>query len=367
MPSSASKYLAVDRPPGQHQRLDQERQAALPSPPSPRTQGVADWHRGTLRKAARGSRLAYRIVTVIGLLLAGGSAPAAGQQYAPNLEEVVVTAQRTGIPVWRVSSATTTLVLIGSIEGVAKQTKWDAIALTETLLKADRVMFPGMMEVSASPFSMIGYLIKFRRQANLPKGRSLARMLSPGQYHRLVALQKRGLLKAGFERRNPLHLSIALRNTAKGKEGYGPSASEYVRRAALKHKIRMVPIATVRAKSVANDFFNTPPEAYLPCLMDSVALLEAGPGAVRARSDAWAQRRVQAALASPAQKVQASCVPPAFQSYKPHDLTKDIRNLLGQRPITVAVLDLDVLARPAGVLDSLQAAGYDVRGPRWKN
>ncbi|MDQ3144509.1 MAG: TraB/GumN family protein [Pseudomonadota bacterium] len=282
-------------------------------------------------------------------------------------DEIVVTAQRTGVPVWRVVSPTTTLVLIGSIEGVAKDTKWNAAALTETLTKADRVMFPSMVGVSASPFSMVGYLIKWRKQANLPRGRSLAQMLPPAQFQRLVALQKRGLIKPGFEGKHPLHLSIALRNVAEGKRGYGPSASDYVRTAAKKYKIKMVPIATMRAKRVANDFFTTPPSAYLPCLMDSVALLEAGPGAVKARSDAWAQRRVQAVLSSPAEQVQESCLPPAFSAHKPQDLRSEMHNLLRQKPLTVAVVELKTLARPGGILDNLQAAGYDIRGPRWKD
>jgi uncharacterized protein YbaP (TraB family) len=301
------------------------------------------------------------------LLVAAAEVSASTQVVPTQADEIVVTAQRTGVPVWRVTSPTTTLVLIGSIEGVAKETSWDPDALTQSLRMADRVMFPSMVGVSASPFSMVGYLIKWRKQAKLPRGQSLAGMLSAAQFQRLLALQKRGLLRPGFERKHPLHLSMELRNVAEGKLGYGPSASNYVRQAAKKYKIRMVPIATVPAKGLAKDFFNTAPAAYLPCLMDSVALVEAGPGAVKARSDAWAQRRVQAVLASPAEQVQESCLPPAFNAHKPRDLRADMHNLLSQKPLTVAVVELQTLARPAGILDSLQAAGYDIRGPRWKN
>jgi hypothetical protein len=312
--------------------------------------------------------LTYKLqLSAAALLVAAAEVCASAQTVPTQADEIVVTAQRTGVPVWRVTSPTTTLVLIGSIEGVAKDTRWDAGALTEALRMADRVMFPSMVGVSASPLSMVGYLIKWRKQETLPRGQSLAAMLSPAEFQRLLALQKRGLLKAGFERKHPLHLSMALRNIAEGKGGYGPSASNYVRQAAKKYKIRMVPIATVQAKGLAKDFFNTPPSAYLPCLMDSIALVEAGSGAVKARSDAWAQRRVQAVLASPAEQVQESCLPPAFNAHKPRDLRTDMRKLLGEKPLTVAVVELKTLARPAGILDSLQAAGYDIRGPRWKN
>jgi hypothetical protein len=214
---------------------------------------------------------------------------------------------------------------------------------------------------------MVGYYMKFRKQGTLPKGQTLQAMLAPAQYERLAALQKRGVLKAGWERKHPLHLSIALRDIAEGKRGYGPSASTVVRKAVSKYKIKMVPIASIQAKSVAGDFFSTPPKAYVPCLMDSVALVEAGPGAIKARSDAWAQRRVAAVLASPAEQVQESCLPPAFRTVPRTDLRVQVRSLLAQPQLTVAVVDLATLASRGGVLDSLEAAGFDVRGPRWKS
>jgi uncharacterized protein YbaP (TraB family) len=304
----------------------------------------------------------------LALALAGGALPAAAQAPgATQADEIVVTAQRTGIPVWRVNSPTTTLVLIGAINGVAKDTKWDPAALTETLRKADRVMFPSMTQLSGSPFALIGALAKWRKQATLPKGQSLQQMLPPEQFQRLVALQQRGLLKPGFERKHPFHLSIMLRDIAEGKRGYGPPASEVVRRTVKKHKIKMVPIATAKVKPVLNDFFSTPAKAYVPCLIDSIALVEAGPGVVKARSDAWAQRRVTDVLRSPANKVWDSCQPPAIDNIARTDLRTQVRSLLAQPQLTVAVVELDTLAQRGGVLDSLDAAGFDVRGPRWKS
>jgi uncharacterized protein YbaP (TraB family) len=286
---------------------------------------------------------------------------------AVRSDEIVVTAQRTGIPVWRVNSPTTTLVLIGSINGVAKDTRWDAAALTETLRKADRVMFPSMTQLSGSPFQLIGMYAKWRKQATLPKGQSLAQLLPPEQFRRLVALQQRGVLKPGFERTHPFHLANALRKHAEGKRGSQSPASEVVRQTVKKFKIKTVPIETARLKTLAGDYFATPAKAYVPCLIDSIALVEAGPGTVKARSDAWAQRRVTDVMRSPANKVWDSCQPPALDNIPRADFRGQVRSLLAQPQLTVAVVELDSLARPGGLLDSLDAAGFDVRGPRWKS
>ena len=318
------------------------------------------------------SRAIVASVGALGGAAAFGAGPAApvGAQAVPAgheaAEEIVVTARRIGIPVWRVRGPKGMIVLVGTIDGVAKDTRWDPGALTATLRKADRVMFPSTVSISASPFAMIGYYQKWRKQATLPKGQTLANYLPPAQFQRLVALKNRGILKPGFERKHPLHLSMTLRGIAKGKRGYGPGAGQYVTQAVKKHKIKMVPIKAIQAKTVAGDFFSTPPKAYLPCLLDSVTLVEAGPGAIKARSDAWAARRVPDVLASPADKVEASCFPPAFESSKPSNLSGQMKGLLSQPQTTVAVFNLRSLAEPGGVLDDLAAAGFNISGPPWK-
>lgn len=59
-----------------------------------------------------------------------------------QVEDIVVTGRRSGVPLWTVRSEQTTLVLVGALQGVSKTTHWDPAALTEALRKADRVMFP---------------------------------------------------------------------------------------------------------------------------------------------------------------------------------------------------------------------------------
>jgi hypothetical protein len=308
------------------------------------------------------SKTAIAALAIAATLLPAASAAAQTQQA----DEIVVTARRTGIPVWRVTGPQTSIVLVGSIDGVAKGTRWDPAALTATLRKADRVMFPGMMQLTGSPFALIGYFMKFKRQARLPKGQSLARMMPPAQFQRLVALKNRGILKAGFESRHPLHLAGDLRDLAKGKSGYGVDADEYVFRAVRKHKIKTVPLTTMTAKPLIQEFFKIPPQRFVPCLLDAVALVEAGPGTVKARSDAWAERRVPEVVASPADKVVETCSPKSFGLVPRPDLSLQTKRLLAEPQLTVAVVDVRSLARPGGVLDDLAAAGFQVQGPPWK-
>jgi hypothetical protein len=299
---------------------------------------------------------------------AGGNQAFAQQPTAAQaVDEIVVTARRTGIPVWRVTGPKTTIVLIGAIEGVAKDTRWDPGALTETLRKADRVMYPSAVGLTlSSPFQIFGLLLKARKMATLPKGQSLAGLLPAPQFQRLVALKNRGVLKRGFERKHPLAVAEDLRDYAEGKRGYGPGALQFVEKAVRKHKIKTVPIRTMNAKPVLNDFFKSPPQNYIPCLMSAVALVEAGPGAVKVRSDAWAQRRVPEALATQAEKTAVACHPTSWGIIPRPDVKPQVRKLMQEPQLTVAVMSLGSLGQPNGVLDDLTAAGFDVQGPRWK-
>jgi hypothetical protein len=325
------------------------------------------------KKTSSGGKMGemWKRGAALGLIVAvcaGAVGPAQAQQQPTNsaVEEIVVTARRTGIPVWKVTGPKTTIVLIGSIEGVSKDTRWDPGALTETLRRADRVMFPSAIGLTASPLAVFGILWKARKMASLPKGQTLDQLMPAEQFQRLLALKNRGVLKAGFERSHPLFVAERLRDVAAGKRGYGPGATRFVQKAVSKYKIKRVPITTYKAKPILNDFFASPPRNYVPCLMASVALVEAGPGAVKARSDAWAERRVPDVLASTAEKTSEACSPKNWGIIPVADLRPQIRQLMSQPQLTVAVVSLGSLAERGGVLDDLSAAGFEVQGPRWR-
>jgi uncharacterized protein YbaP (TraB family) len=316
----------------------------------------------------RYSKLTRLVVTACAIASCAVASAQQPQRRDQRVEEILVTGRRSGIPIWHVHGPTTSIVLVGTIDGVTKNTRWDPSALVEALRKSDRVMYPGTYGLTASPFAMVGWLVKFKRQATLPKGQTLATILPQDQFARLAALQKRGVLKPTFERKHPLHLAMELRDYAKGKGDYGPRADAFVQKAVKKYKLKSVPIATGRAKPMVNDLFAAPPESHVPCLIDSIGLAEAGPAAVQARSLAWAERRVPAVLSSPAEKPYLSCWPASVaHKYFPRGVVRNtVRGLLDQREVTMAVLDLHTLARPGGLLDELAGAGFDVAGPRWK-
>lgn len=309
-------------------------------------------------------------LAVVAFATNGGAAQAQSppQSSEQQVDDIVVTARRTGIPVWKVSGPVTSIVLIGDFENLAKGTKWDPGALEETLRKADRVMYPTAVDIDAdmSPLAAIGLLLKYRKQSTLPKGQSLAQFMQPEEFQRLVTLQERGVLERGFERKHPFNLVVRLRKQARRNWQTDPSAAAYVRRAVKTLRIPTIPIQTVNGKAAAKAFLDTPPRSYVPCLLATAALVEAGPEGARAGSEAWAERRVPDAVDSLASRAQESCAPETVGIQARADSRIQIRRLLSEPMVTVAITNIRSLAKPGGVLDHLAAEGFLIKGPRWK-
>lgn len=308
--------------------------------------------------------MGYRHLFMIGLALAP-LASATAQAPAPT-EEIVVTARRTGAPVWRITSGSGTLVVVGAISEVVEGTPYRPEALALTVQRADRVMFPEGMEVQVKPLAMFGYLAKWKRMGKLPKGQTIRGFVSPGDFARLAALARARKAPANFETMHPAHLALEMRSDLRRDTRMMRDASEIVSRTALKHKVPRVPIRTLKARPVADVLFNSRPSQHVPCLRAAIRMVEEGPAALRARSHDWANKRIPPVLASASAQADRVCFPSGFiDGPSVEDITATARRALGGSGTTLAVLSLDSVAQRGGVLDRLKAAGYRIDGPEW--
>jgi hypothetical protein len=238
-------------------------------------------------------------------------------------------------------------------------------------------MFPASVEYKASIFTLMELQAKGRRMAMLPKGESLSQYVAPDDYARITALAARGAIPGDFDRKHPRQIIQELFDYARGEKpskGFfsiekikpGTDPDGFVRSAVRRYNITLVPLSTAKLKPALVDVFSPSSTGNEQCLRAALALAEAGPGAIPARSKDWAERRVRDVLGSVAQTAIDRCRPASLTATLTPEIRSTVRSLLNDPKITVAVFDLPLLAQPGGLLDELTAAGFRVRGPAWK-
>lgn len=297
---------------------------------------------------------------------ATGPQPRAAQaEEFPELGTVVVTARRIGVPVWRVSQGSSTLILVGEIQGVPTDAPWRPAELERAVAQADRVIFPH--NVRGSPADVARMLWRMRSIVFLPRGRTLADYLDAKTLERLRTLNP--TLAGGPTRVNlhPWMVADELMTAAGAGELLGEErVAEVVAKAVRKHKKKREVVGLYVASRVI-DAYLVGPGAHVSCLKAAIATAEAGKGASARRIAAWTRSRVPEVVASPAEQAYDLCWPfGAAPARLRADWSAALDRNLVAPGATVAVLPLLYLAEDGGLLDGLAARGLEISGPRWR-
>ena len=313
-------------------------------------------------------RNARLLVGLVGALLVA-SAPAVAQtppDQETSVDEIVVTARRSGAPMWIINEGDHTLILVGSLSGMPRDLQWSPDALEQAASQSDRILFPP--EGRASPMDLLRVMWRIRTIGWLPKGTTTADYLTPEVQARLDAVMA-GERNDGWRNQSLLMLGIDLLQEKAGMERGDRDAVEVVRRASRRARVPGQPVGVVRGDELVESLISSPPRTHIPCLEASLAAAEMGKEAFRDRADAWRRNNVAAVVASPADRALFQCWPWGDPEIGPQLKTAwltAIETALGQDGVTLAVAPTRLLAEPGGVLDDLQSRGFVIDGPAWR-
>lgn len=306
-------------------------------------------------------------------LTAAGLAPLASARAqddteAVQVDEIVVTARRSGAPVWTVTRVGSTLILAGAVRNIPRDVEWRPGDLEETARSADLILTPQVGELSIS--DVLRVIWRMRTIGRLPEGRTTADYIDESTQARLEALmagerdqdwRRQSLLLLGFD------LMRDRAGLGQGREG--DDAIDVVRRAGRRADIETRPVGTVRGADMVESLISAAPEIHVPCVTRAIAAAETGPDTARQRAVAWTRRNVPAVVNSPIDQAQAVCWPWADADLAPvlHQQWADtIEEALSAPRVTLAVAPIRLLAEPDGILDQLEARGLEVEGPAWR-
>jgi hypothetical protein len=306
-------------------------------------------------------------LTLVALLpgtAAAAQAPAPSEEGAENA--IVVTAQRSGAPMWTVTTATGTVILVGEIRAIPESTPWEPLRLEEATKAADRVILGARPKIS--PGDIFRLMLGGDKVTKLPKKTVASDYLSEAEWARLSALGKAH--KEDYERQSFLLTSFRmLRKELRFNRDTAREPADVVKDAAEKAKVPITRAGTLRGEDIIDTLFAAPPTDHIPCLNAAMNAVDAGQQVVEQRGSDWRRYRIPAVMANPLEQALGQCWPWADET-----LGSELRTIWVDRiaeasaakGTTLAVVPLRVLAESGGVLDQLDARGFDIAGPPWK-
>ena len=294
-------------------------------------------------------------------------APVAEEAQAASdaMEDIIVTARRSGAPMWTIQTSAGVVILVGEIAAVPKATPWRPERLEGATDRAQRVILGTKKKVS--PGDILRVVFAGGGLTKLPKGRVAADYLDAGQMKRLQALESR--FGQNYARQNFLMTAFDLLSKRLSfNKDTADDASDVVRKAARQSNIPTQPVGEVRGKDMLDNLFAAAPETHIPCLEAAMAATEAAGDVVVERGRAWTEFNVPAVMANPLEAALGRCWPwtdDGFGSELRQTWVGAIKNAVVQPGVTLAVVPLRVLAEKDGVLDQLQLQGLPMSGPEW--
>jgi hypothetical protein len=306
-------------------------------------------------------------------MLVGAGVPdrSAAQTPEPQvaeLDEIVVLARRSGAPMWTVTRGDSTLILVGAITGIPRDLAWRPDDLEAAAARSNQILSPQEGRVSVSDIFRI--IWRARTIGMMPQGQTTADYLTPDYQARLEAImaeernqdwRTESLLLVGFQ-------------LMQDKAGYragrsGDDAMDVIRRAARRARVPVRPVGTVRGDELVDSLITAPQTAHVPCVEAAIVAAEQGPDSARIRAEDWRALRVADVIASPIDRALNQCWPwgdPEIAPQLRQQWAAAIETALVSPGVIMGVAPIRLLAEEGGVLDGLEARGFDVIGPEWK-
>jgi uncharacterized protein YbaP (TraB family) len=309
----------------------------------------------------------------VGLLAAGFSPSRCRADQPPEvLDEVVVTGERTGPGLWHVHHGNAQVWILGSMSPLPKGITWRSNQVEQILDGTHEVLVQKPLEIG---IARILWLLITERSLLLVGGGKRLKDVLPADLHARFAVQRAKYTTdaSKWERFRPLVAAAFLQQDALHSVGLSTRVDlgAAMRKLAEKHHVALEEVKIAGVRDVIDALKTLPPAAENACVQASLVTVESGLPRLVDRAQAWASGNVERIekLREPAE-VDA-CRAALDSGSGAADLIARIRRTwldaidarLQSPGVTVAVVNIDMLLEPGGLLDELRAKGYEVDAP----
>ncbi len=311
-----------------------------------------------------------RAVTCLAALTLAAAVPLWAQEApdtAPgSTNSIVVTAQRSGAPMWTIETPNGIVILVGEMRNVPKATPWQPERLEEATAEASRVILG--VQPKISPGDILRLIFKGGQFTKLPGKTVASDYLTPEQYARISALEAE--YDADFARKSFLMTAFDfLTKRLRFNKDTADDAGDVVKKAANRAKVPTERAGAIRGKDMLDSLAMAEPADHIPCLEAAMTAAEIGPELVKQRGADWRAFRIPEVMNNPLEIALSRCWP-----WADPDMGGELRTIWVEQitaatevdGVTLAVVPLRVLAEEGGVLDLLEAQGLPIGGPVWR-
>ena len=301
------------------------------------------------------------------------AAPAAAAPGSPDqLQELVVTGERTGPGLWHVHKGAAHVWILGSISPLPRDITWRSTQVERLLASTNQVLVPKPFEIGI--VHILWLLITERSVLMVRGGKHLKDVMAPDLYARFARDRARFTSDADkWERFRPIIASAFLEREA--FHGAGLSArldlGAAMRALAKKQNVRVEEVKIAGVGDVLDALKTMSPATENTCVDASLVTIDSGLPQLIARARAWATGDIDSIQSHPEPAQVDACVKALDSGAAAGDLIARIRRSwlqallqsLDSPGTTIAVVNMDLLLESGGLLDELKQRGYEVDPP----
>jgi len=314
------------------------------------------------------------LLLIAACLLAGHwpSSARGADQASTQLDELVVTGERTGPGMWHVHRGSAHLWILGSISPLPKGITWRSKQVEQVLGTTNIVLVPKPLEIGI--VRILWLLITEHKLLMVGGGKRLKDVL-PANLHERFSLQRAKFTSDStkWERYRPIVATAFLQQAAFHQVGLSArlDLGAAVRALARKHGVRVEEVRIAGVGDLLDALKTMQPATENTCVEASLVTIESGLPRLIDRAQAWATGNVERIenLHEPAE-VDA-CLAALDSGSAAGDLIARVHRTwlesfegrLRSGGTTLAVVNMDMLLGRGGLLDDLRAKGYEVDVP----
>jgi uncharacterized protein YbaP (TraB family) len=288
------------------------------------------------------------------------------------LDEIVVTAERTGPGMWHVHRDAANVWILGSIAPLPRDITWRSKQVEFVLESASQVLVQKPIEISIP--RVLWMLIADRKWLMVGGGKKLKDVMPP-ELHARFALQRSavGESEDKWEHYRPIIATAFLQQEAFHRVNLSMrlDLGAAMRALAKKHGVRIEEITVAGMSDMLEALKTMAPATERTCVEASLSTIESGLPRLEERAQAWANGNVERIANLPELKEVDACRTALDQGRGASDLIgrirqtwlENIEKYLRAPGTTIAVVNLDMLLEKGGLLDQLKAKGYEVDAP----